>query len=189
MKKEYKFLAFVCIPYFWVVMSCLMLIFSGVATPFISGFAVDKSNRLYVGTQNEIRVYADGLLVDTIDSKTSRTYVFTINEDEKIILSTSTDIYTMDLDGNVLDNQTDPGADMYNQITYRKREFLSHNGDEYKLVGTLGWTRIIKNGKETVYRISLLSFVVKVLLAVCGVALVAFTLWVAKQKARGQLFS
>lgn len=189
MGKEYKYLALFVIPYFWIVMTCLMLIFTGVATPFISGFAVDRSDRLYVGTQNEIRVYDNGSLVNTISPKTSSSYAFTINKHERIVLAATTTVYMMDLEGNVLDTRDDPGGDMYNQIQYRKRKFSSHSGDEYKLVGALGWTRIIKNGEETVYRISLLSFAVKILLAVCGGGLFTFTLWVAIQKAKGRLFS
>lgn len=189
MRKEYKYLAVFCIPFFCIVMACLMLILTGIANPFLSGFAVDSSNRLYIGTQNEIRVYADGLLVDTINPKTSSSYAFTISKDQKIILAATTDIYTMDLEGNVLNTQTDPGADMYNQIKYRNRQFISHGGDKYTLVSVLGWTRIDKNGEETVYKISPLSFAVKVLLAVCAVGLFIFALWVAKQKAKGRLFS
>ena len=189
MKKEYRYLACFSMPFFLIVASCLILIFTGLATPFISGFAVDMSDRLYVGTQNEIRVYENGYLVETISPKTSSSYAFTINQNDQIILSTATTIYTMDLKGNILNSQDDPGANMYNQIQYRKRKFLSHSGDEYKLVSSLGWTRIVKNGEQTVYQISLLSFAVKVLIVVCGVAIFAFALWVAIQKAKGRLYS
>ena len=71
---------------------------------------------------------------------------------------------------------------MYNKIQYNKRKFYSHNGDEYKLVGELGRTRIVKNGGETVFKISLLSFFVKILIAVCAVALFIFPLWAVKQR-------
>lgn len=181
MRKEYRYLAFFSALIASVVFLCLILIFTGIATPFVSSFAIDGDDRIYVGTQNEIRVYEKGLLVDTISPKTSRAYVFTINEDENIVLSTSTKIYTMDLVGNVLDTQEDPGAHMYNKIQYNKRKFFSHNGDEYKLIGELGWTRIVKNNIETVYKISMLSFLVKVLIAVCAIALFIFPLWAAKK--------
>lgn len=182
MRKEYIYLAGFSTLIACIIFSCLVLIFTGVATPFISSFAVDGANRLYVGTQDKIQVYADNSLIDTINPKTSRSYVFTINDDEKIILSTSTKIYTMDLEGNVLDTQTDLGAHMYNKIQYNKRGFLSQSGDEYRLVSELGWTRIVKNGRETVFKISLLSFFVKILIAVCAVALFIFPLWAANQK-------
>jgi hypothetical protein len=186
MRKEYKYFIISSVSISCIIVLCLALIIAGAATPFISSFAVDKSNRLYVGTQNEIRVYADSLLVDTISPKTSKSYAFTINKDQTITLAASTNVYTMDLKGNVLQSQTDPGANMYNQIQYRKRKFISHNGDEYRLVSALGWTRIVKNGEETVYRISPLSFATKILLAVCIAAAPIFPLWVMIQKAKGR---
>jgi len=181
MTKTYLYLAIFANSIGFVVILCLILILTGITTPFISGFAVDASDRIYIGTQNEIRVYEDSMLINTINPQTSRAYVFTINEEGNILLSTPTIIYILDLDGNILDVQEDSGADMYNQLQY-KRKFISHNGDEFALVDVIGWTRIIKNGTETVYQISWLSFAVKILIAVCAVALFIFPIWLVKHK-------
>lgn len=141
---------------------CFLLIVTGVATPFISGFAVDSNDRIYIGNQNQICVYEGDALIQKISPQTSRSYAFTIVDDH-ILLSTSITVYTMDLDGNIIDTQEDPGAHTYNQIQYSKRQFISNNNDTYKLKGQIGWTRIVKNGTETVYQISFLSFLVKIL--------------------------
>ena len=175
MNAIHRRLAFFALPLSWVIGLCLLLIVTGTATPFISGFAVDKNDQIYVGEQTEICVYKNNFLIRTINPQTSRSYVFTIIDDH-ILLSTSTMVYTMNLDGNIIDEREDLGADMYNQIQYRKRKYISHNDDEYKLVSQMGWTRIVKNGTETVYRISFLSFLVKVLVVVCVFAMLIFLL-------------
>ena len=181
MMKMYRYLAIFASLIGCTVILCVVLIVTGTATPFISGFAVDASNRIYIGTQNEIRVYEDSTLINIINPQTSRAYVFTINKDGNLLLSTSIKTYILDLDGNILDVQEDLGADMYNQLQYQKK-FISNNGDEFVLVDTIGLTRIIKNDTETVYQISWLSFAVKILLAVCTVALFVFSIWFVKQK-------
>lgn len=158
---------------FCVLLTCLILVLTGTATLTVSGFAVDDANRLYVGTTKGICVYEEGKLVDNINPKTSRTYMFTITEDDNILLSTSTKIYIMDLNGNVLETKDDSGADVYNQLSYKKRKFTTDKGDVYKL-SNFGWTKIVKNSTEVVYQIDALSFSVKVAIAVCGIALIAF---------------
>lgn len=167
---------------FWTFLICLFLILSGHAMPFVHCFAVDGADRIYVGTDGDICVYTDGDLVHKIDPKTSRGYRFTINQNDEIVLSTASKAYIMDLSGNVLQSQEDPGAQLYNQIQYGKRTFVTAKGDEYRLASEFGWTRIMKNGAEVVYRISPLSFAVKVFLALAVGALITFIVWAARQK-------
>lgn len=169
-------LARFAIPMFFAISLCVLLIITGVATPFVSGFAVDRNDRIYIGIQNQICVYKDDLLVRTISPQTSRAYVFTI-VDDRILLSTSTTVYIIDLDGNIIETQADPGAHTYNHIQYSKRKFISHSNDTYKLKDQIGWTRIVKNGAETVYRISFLSFLVKILFLGCVPAVIIFSIW------------
>jgi hypothetical protein len=84
----------------------------------------------------------------------------------------------MDLDGNILETKEDPGADAYNQISYRKRKFVSENGDVYKLSSILGRTKIIKNKTDIIFQIDSLSFAVKNLIVVCFAAMFVFTIWI-----------
>lgn len=180
MKAMYRHLAIFSIPMACVVLLCLLLLITGTVTPFISGFAVDKNDRIYVGEQTEISVYENGTLIRTINPQTSRAFAFTI-EDDQILLSATTTVYTMDLDGNILDAREDPGANTYNQLQYNKRKYVSHNGDTYKLKSQIGWTRIVKNDTQTVYRISLLSFLVKILMALLLLAVFIFPAWMLKR--------
>jgi len=60
----------------------LLLFWTGVITPFINSFGVDKAGRIYVGDQNDIRVYEDGKLVDRIRlGMMGDAYGFTVNSD------------------------------------------------------------------------------------------------------------
>ena len=176
-KKMMLSLAIVCPSLFVVLLSCFVLVITGTVTLSVSGFAVDHFDRLYIGTTNEIRVYEESRIVKNISPHTSRTYVFTIQEGENILLSTSTKVYVMDLDGNVLETKEDPGADIYNQLSYQKGRFISDKGDIYRMSSVFGWTRITKNSTEIVYQIDVLSFCVKLLLAICAIVIFVFPVW------------
>ena len=169
------YLPIFCLPFFLVLIVCMSLLISGAATLSISGFAVDDYERIYVGTANAISVYEGGKLAYEIDPQTSRTYRFTIDDNGNLLLSTSTKIYIMDLQGNIIETKEDPGADTYNQISYRKNKFVSQKGDEYRLIN-FGRTKIVKNGTQTVYQIDDISFSVRVSVIVCTVGLLAFLL-------------
>lgn len=164
-----------CLPFILGLFICIILLISGTATLSISGFAVDDYDRLYVGTAKAISVYEGGKLAYEIDPQTSRTYRFTIDDNGKLLLSTSTKIYIMDLEGNILETKEDSGADTYNQISYRKNKFISQKGDKYRLIN-FGRAKIVKNGTQTVYQIDGLSFSVMVSMLVCTVGLLFFLL-------------
>lgn len=170
-------LVFFALILFCIFFACLMMVITGTATLSISGFAVDSSDRLYVGMQKEICVYENGTIIDRLSPHTSRTYIFTITEDDTILLSTSTTIYVMDLKGNILERREDKGADLYNQLSYRRKQFVSHNGDIYKHRGIFGITQIVKNGTDIVYKTTPLSFAVKACLLFSVVGLVMLLLY------------
>lgn len=164
----------------------MILFFTGTVTLFLSGFAVDSADRLYIGTANAIQVYEDGTLINQIDPQTDRSYVFTIDQDGDLLLSTSTEVYRMDLSGKVLEQREDRGAHVYNQIQARRSTFLSSRGDVYKMKNVLGRTKITKNDSQTVYQISVLSIIVKVLIAICVILLFLFPVWLIQKRKNGR---
>ncbi len=188
-KKITQRLLLFCVIVGSVVLTCLFLLISGTANPSISSFAVDSHDRLYVGKQSKIDVYKNGLYQYSINPRTSRAYVFTINENDNIILSTASKIYVLSLEGDEISSSEDPGANMYNQIQYQKSKFISQNADVYKLVGVLGWTRIIKNETTVVYQIDILSFTVKVLLIVSFLTLFIFLFYMLNLRLKVELKS
>ena len=183
-KVAMKHLAIFTIALSCIVLPCLALLITGIATPFISGFAVDNLERVYIGGTNEIFVFQDGNIVDTINPHTSRAYAFTINNDNNILLSTSTKIYIMDLDGNILSEDEDVAANIYNHIKYKSGKYTSSNGNVYEMKDYFGWTCITKNEVETVYRISFLSFIVKILIFGSVIAVIIFPIYITRRFVR-----
>ena len=154
------------------ILFCVFCIAAGAVSLGIPCFSVDANGLLYVGKTNQIDVYCGENIVRRINPLTSRSYIFTILEDDTILLSTSSTVYSMDLYGNVLDTWEDKGADVYNQIQYKKFRYVSAAGDKYERKGMLGWTRIVKNETEVVYRITFVSFAVKLLLYIAIATLI-----------------
>lgn len=176
-KHDIKLLAVFSCCFFCVFLPCLLLILSGSVTLSVKGFAVDGNERLYVGNAKEISVFDAGIQVSSISPQTSRSYAFTITEEETILLSTSTKVYTMDLNGNILHYEEDPGADMYNQLSYGKKTFTTASGNTYKLRNILGWWVITKNGREVVWSMGLFSYMILVIVTFCAVAMFVFILY------------
>ena len=158
---------------FVMVATSLILLFSGVAIPFVECFAVDDQDNIYISGYSKIYVYEGKNRIRTLSAQTSSGYMFTIKEDNTILLSTASKVYSMDLYGNILSSNPDPSCDTYNQIQYRKNRFTTQIGDTYKIVSSLGWTRIVKNGTTVVYRISSISFIIKIMLYISSCACVA----------------
>ena len=117
-------------------------------------------------------------MVNRFNVPTSRGYVFTIRNGDEIVLSTFTNVYTMDLEGNILQKTEDTGGEIFNQIKHRKRMFTSEKGDEYKLSNPFGRIRITKNKTDTVYKVDAFSLIGKTLF-VLGAPMMLFSLgWI-----------
>lgn len=176
MKNQLKNLAAFAIPHSIIMIFCLIMIFLGLASPFINGFALDNEGKLYVGEGRMIRIYQTGIQIDALDMTTD-TYVFTINSANELVVAYPSTVYRMDLAGNVLEKRDDPVSETYQQIRKDSKSVTTVSGDEYRKISEFGWSRIIKNGTEEVYRLSVLSFIVKLLLALCGVSLFVNGVW------------
>ena len=170
MKQYMKQLALFALPHALIMIFCLLMIFHGFAAPFINGFAFDAQENLYVGEGKTLRIFQDGVHVGKIDMK-SDTYAFTINSTNELIVAYPSTVYRMDTTGNILEMWEDPVAETYQKIRNRGAIVTLPNGNEYRKISEFGWTRIMKNGTEEVYRLSILSFVVKLLLFLCAVSL------------------
>ena len=138
-----------------------MLISSGKVSTSYNNFAIDSYDRIYIGKRNAIEVYEDGELVKTINPFSSRTYAFTIQNNDTLLLSTSTVEYVLDLDGNIISSREDNGTNTYNKIKNNK-EFITENGKSYKLENHLGRYSIICND-IVVYQMPDFDYAVKML--------------------------
>ena len=177
MHKEMKYLAVFVLPHACIINFCLLMIFLNFATPFISSFGIDSSGRLYVGENDTINIYQDGKKEGYIELKSSN-YEFTVNSDDTILVAYPSRVYLMDTSGNILETKEDRNSENYSRLQNNGRTVVAGNGDRYRKVGELGWTRIVKNGSKVVYHIGIFSFVIKFLILICAVSLFFNGLWV-----------
>ena len=70
---------------FFVMLISISLIGSGTVVTSYEGFALDSNENLYLGEYGKINVYKEGSLLYSVDAHTSRTYAFTIQNDEILI--------------------------------------------------------------------------------------------------------
>ena len=167
------FVAIVC-P---IMFTCLFLIFTGTVTLFLHGFAVDSYGKLYLGKDSKIEVYDNSVLDYTISSMTSRGYAFTIQADDTILLSTSTIVYTLDLHGNVLNEEEDVDTKVINSLEKRKKIFYSSNGDKYILKSPWGRTEIVlerDDDIDIIYQMPILDYVVRIVMLIVFVCFFIF---------------
>ena len=147
-----------------VVILCISMVTAGKVSLVMNGFAVDEDGLLYIGREREIVVLNDGEHTRTIDVPTSRTYKFTIVDGQTILLSTSTKLYTMDLFGNVLSENTDEGTKVYNQLQWKKT-YIAQNGQKYTLDSHWGRMCIYKDD-TAIYTMPLFDYIVRILLGI-----------------------
>lgn len=146
-----------------------VLMMSGKVLPFVDCFAVDASERVYIGGSDNIFVYEKGQLkyefsdLPGFKGISMKGTFFTITGGNRFLMETGNRVYTLDLEGNVI------GACDYSESTSVRlnaerngKRFTSQKGDHYELRNVLGWTTITKNHREVVYEISALSYIVKI---------------------------
>lgn len=153
--------AVACVPIaLLMIVSLLVMMATEHGSVRLEGFGVDSSERLYVGRFHSIEVYEDTELIKKIDAPTSRGWIMTVSEGDHIIVSTGEKIYTMDLEGNIIDE----GPDVRNRIYFKirdTRKIESADGSIYELKYPLGWTQITKDD-ITIYRIPLTDVWMKI---------------------------
>ena len=170
MRREMKYIAIFAIPHVCVIYFCLIMIFLNLAAPFLNGFAVDSKGRVYVGENKTINIYQDCIKVGSIDLE-GETYAFAIVQNDHILVAYTSEVCLLDSFGKVLERKEDSYAQTFNEIQSKRRSSVTVGGDRYKKVDSFGWTRIIRNGSEVVYRLNVLSFVVKCLIVLCTVSM------------------
>ena len=160
-----------------IMFTCLFLIITGTVTIFLSGFAVDTDNRLYLGKDSRIEVFDNGILDHTISPKTSRGYIFTIQSDNTILVSTGSIVYNLDIDGNVILQEEDFRSRVYYAIKKNGNPYYANNGEKYVLKYPWGRTEIIHEGNdqtEIIYQMPVLDYVTEILLVISIISLFIF---------------
>ena len=109
------------------ILLCVIIFVSLVAYMFICapnqewhGFGIDSQEKVYIGKQNEINVYYCGEQIGTIPILPFRTYYFTVQQNDTILLSSSLNVYVFDLEGNQLSCEPDVHNRVYDELRHLK---------------------------------------------------------------------
>lgn len=171
-KRNSIFIVIACVSVLGLLF-CFGCMLMGDVNLSIDCFAVDSTERVYVGLDSKICVYEEQQLLYTIrefkglGDITVKASIFTITPDDTLKMATGGYVIFMDLDGNVQEIQLDNAdSSVFTQMESKKNKFVSSDGDVYTKRHALGRTFIQKNDGEIVYQISVFSFVVKLLLIV-----------------------
>lgn len=136
------------------------------------GFGVDSAGCVYIGSHSQIDVYANNILIDSIEVPPNRTFYFTVQNDDTILLSTSLDIFVIDLHGNILSCEPDDRNITYNKLQW-KREVETKSGERFYCRNFLGWRTIESDSGEVVYQTPFANYWVRIICCIVVIALIA----------------
>ena len=152
MSKYRLFFFIIVIIIFW---SSIFIEILGITDSSYVGFSVDSRQNLYVGRSRYIEVFDKyGAKIRQFPSMTSQGYAFKV-VDNNLVIATSTFIYTMNLDGEIIDKQEDRSARLINEFKGSAHDFTLDNETSYKSLSFLGYHIIIRyqgQNKDIVYR-------------------------------------
>ena len=154
---------------FFVVM-LFAKIFEGetnLVTDYDHGIAVDSNENVYIGEHSEIHVFdSNGNYLRSIFTVTHDTYAFTITAEDKILVTTTAHLSTLDLDGTLLEKE-DIETPSYDVVELHSHDyFISPENEVYQLKHKFFRPTIVRledeGNEEVVYQISVRGCVLRV---------------------------
>lgn len=142
------------------------------------GFGVDSAGNVYIGAtytfkeDAKINVYSAGELTHSIDVPPSRSYYFTVQSDDTILIAANGYAYVLDLTGAELSRKSDSSTTVYNELQW-KQEVETKNGEIYHCRNIAGWRSIVAENGEVVWKMPLSEYFPR-LLNVFSVSLIFF---------------
>lgn len=131
----------------WIVLAVLLvMIISGQVRIGCKGVCVDSAGKIYVGLEEEIRVFDEkGRLLRVISPQTSKGYAFAI-DGEMLIVNANGNTYFMDLEGKLLSTTIE------SQALDSGNHTVAVNGSVYHISASPLYYRVSieQNGEETV---------------------------------------
>lgn len=121
------------------------------------GFGIDSNGKLYVGEEKQIAIYSNGQLEKLIPIPQNRSYFFTVQGDDTILLATATYAFVLDLNGNLLNSEPDPNGSLYFDLQ-SIQEVKASNGNRYYHRKLLGRRIIERNDGEIIYKTPLSDY-------------------------------
>lgn len=158
------------------VIFVVLLSVTGKSCLWYNGFAIDSSNRLYLGRNQEIVVFdQNSKELYRWEVPTSRGYRFTIY-DECIYLFAHQQCYILDFYGNIQDVRSSGETPKIQD--WPNHSFITNDGSTYHLYNTFLRTTIVKennNGKNVIFRMPWKDYILRIVLIGAGCC-IAFSL-------------
>lgn len=145
--KNYKKYGILFAVYWCIVMTLILLLISGTVKLGCKGICIDDDGRIYVGLTEEIRVFEeDGSFLRSISPKTSKGYVFSV-ENDRLLVDAAATSYVMDLDGTILAQRPYPQLPW----TMKTPDTVSVHGKTYHITCSNFYYRVVveHNGEKT----------------------------------------
>lgn len=142
--------------------------FLGILSFDYNGIAVDNDKNIYIGTDYTIDVYNNMQLERKIVAKNTPggAYDFTI-ENNKILICKNIKIYTMNLQGDLLEIVDDDSMSKSNEISNKSYPIHDIDGNKYYLIKFFGYYKVIKvdtnNSKSVVFKMPIINYICKIL--------------------------
>jgi len=167
-----------------VGMFCMYHLITGNVTITYHGYGVDSSGNLYVGLEREIAVYDGDSKISSIQTaaSTARAYYFTVQHDDTILLSTASNVYVLDLNGNILSKTEDTNTVVYDRLQWSGKNFTATDGTQYVRCASLGRMRIETSDGNVIYQMPMFDFVVKIITCLWLLSMAIFIPIIVKQK-------
>ena len=154
MLQSFLALGLVCIFLFFVLITFLP------SSLEFCGFGVDSNESIYIGRSHQIEIYENGVRTSTIIPPVERGWCMRVDASDKIIVSDMGNIYTLDLQGTLIDQQEDSNSSCYYEVREFKR-YEHPSGNVYELKHRWIFPVILKNG-EVIYRVPFADFIARI---------------------------
>lgn len=153
----------------------IMFVTGNVAVNYM-GFALDSSERLYVGRNTGIDVYENGTKIKAISPPSSRHYAFTV-KDDRIVSAVNNTVYILSLDGEEIESYTD-NYEALHDMEKNGKIFILPSGSEYVSKNLFGFYKIMRDDGVCVYSMPLLDYIVNLSFWLAALGLGGFVIYV-----------
>ena len=149
----------------WIIIA-IPVLFGCFGSVFFCGFGVDSEGNLYIGRKHQIEVHRNNIAIEHLPIPVQKGWCMGLTADDHIQITTGSRVYTLQLDGTVLGNESDYNSQVDNRY-HNQRIITGNDGKQYRLRYKWIWPTIEREG-VVIYRTPLVDPLLKVLLILCA---------------------
>lgn len=135
----------------------VIVLFHSILSDNWYGFGVDSYGKVYIGDEDCINVLENDEVVHSITIPPHRSYYFTVQTDDTILICTENYLFVVDYLGNTLSSKYDSGASEYTKLMHL-REIETANGDRYICRSFLGRRFVEDENGIVIYEVPFIEY-------------------------------